>query len=687
MNYKHNRAARFLALLLAVLICLPVLAACKKETVAAGEPQLKIDEKGKMTFSLLLDAEMLQAHAGQTAYLYEFLPGESVSDINQKSSMQRSKVSSKLKFSFDVTDENGLDRRCNSYVVAFSDGTVFSEPITLSNPEIMAKNTEAFPRANTIKGLNSYDEDLAASLHSAHSLISLSTSDLLGGDTPVSWNGIGISLNGTLMAQTDAKVLAAAKAGMQISVELTIGTDASVSHVSALINFLLDRYSNAEKGVVTALILKEAEPVGTEDAAYSVLISRMATLMRIARISMVSRIANGKVYLGVNDTLDATKTYATSVYERAKAAGSISFGVALYPDPMLESLLPTEESDGEEQTDRELLLSDVVETVKALTDHMGRSTDIAILGLDIPASDLRLQSALYAYAYRVASIAKADLLIYSTLVGEETGLYGADGLARPAAECFSLVDTSQNLVAETEAADLLGDAWTDLKSIRAVRVEMEELANTGAVEKTTERLVDFSDGNTQNFASYGRATAPTVTQSESWQTTVLATTLTEPYYNAASGLRWSFPNVKKLKDVHILSANLLIQSATQKNLVVTLNLQGTAEDGRELSLTSSAEVTSDMWQAVSFHVRSFTVQMDADKPCTMTLTVKQAGAVEEGEDPITHTLLLHSLNASRAEKDHSVLLLIGMIAAGFAIGASVILLSSRKRKRDGYDIR
>ena len=684
MNHKRNCAIRILALLLATLVCLPVLVACKKESFMAGEPTLEIDEKGKMTYSILLDAATLQAHAGQTAYLYELLPGETVYDLNHKSSMKRSKVSSKIKFSFDVSDENGADRRCNSYLLTFSDGTIFKEPITLSNPEVMATNVEAFPHANAIKGLNSYDEDLASTLHSAHTLIQLSTSDLLVGDETASWNGIGISLATDAMAQTDAKVLAASKADMQISIELVIGADATVSQVSALINILLERYSSKERGEVTALILREAELVDVEDEAYAASISRMAALMRVAKLAMMSRVKNGQVYLGASTTKDATVEYAKSVYNKAKSAQSISFGVALYPDPLTESLLPEAQEDEEKPVDRNLILSDLVETVGDLTDHLGRSTDIAILGLEIPADDPVLQSALYAYAYRVASVVKADLLIYSSLVGEAAGLYDVNGVARPVAECFALVDTSMNLAAETEAADLLGKEWTSLKSPRAVRVEMDELANVGVIEKTAERFVDFSEGDTKGVEAFGRATALTVVHSESWQSFVLATQLSEPYYDAASGLRWSFPDVKKLKDVHVLSANLLIQSTSQENVEVILDLEGTSQDGRILSLTSSAQVSPDMWQSVSFHVRSFTVQMDLDKPCTMTLTVKRTGNLpEEGE--MTHTLFLQSLNAIRAEKDHSMLLLIGMIAGGFGIGASVILLASRKRKRSTYD--
>ena len=684
MNHKRNYAVRVLALLLAAMVCLPALVSCKKESLLAGEPMLEIDEKGKMTYSILLDAATLQAHAGQTAYLYELLPGETVYDINHKSSMKRSKVTSKIKFSFDVSDENGADRRCNSYLLTFSDGTIFKEPITLSNPEEMATNTKEFPRANTIKGLNAYDEDLASTLHSAHTLIQISTDDLLAGDTTASWNGTALSLGGEMMAQTDARVLAASKADMQISIELVIGADATVSQVSTLINILLERYSSKERGEVTALILRETEIADAEEEAYAASISRMAALMRVARLAMVSRVEKGQVYLGAPTTKDAAVEYVKSVYNKAKAAQSISFGVALYPDPMVESLLPEAQEGEDESVDRNLLLSDLVETVGALTDYLGRSTDIAILGLEIPADDPVLQSALYAYAYRVATVVKADLLIYSSLVGEKSGLYDQNGVARPVAECFALVDTSLNLAAETEAAELLGKEWTSLKSPRAVRVEMDELANVGVIEKTTERFVDFSEGDTMGFTSFGRAAAPTAVYSESWQTNVIATQLSEPYYDAASGLRWSFPDVKKLKDVHVLSANILIQSTSQENLEVILDLEGTSQDGRSLSISSSVQVSPDMWQSVSFHIRSFTVQMDPDQPCTMTLTVKRTENLpEEGE--MTHTLFLHSLNAIRAEKDHSMLLMIGMIVGGFGIGASVILLASRKRKRSAYD--
>ena len=123
------RSKRFLprsaAFLLAVLLLLPLLAACgsKRET-AGGAPSLTVDKEGKMTFSLRLNAEEMQAHTGQTAYLYELKPGETVYDINKKSAMLQNNVSSKLRFSFPMRGENGEDRRCNTYLLTFSDGTV-----------------------------------------------------------------------------------------------------------------------------------------------------------------------------------------------------------------------------------------------------------------------------------------------------------------------------------------------------------------------------------------------------------------------------------------------------------------------------------------------------------------------------------------------------------------------------------
>ena len=680
MKPEHSSFLRVTALVLALILLLPVLFACKKESAASEVPSLTVDESGEMTFSLRLDAVDLQAHTGQTAYLYELLPGEDLSAINGKASMLRGKVSSKISFTFPVTDENGADRRCNSYLLTFSDGTVYSDPVYLSNPHLLAKNTEAFPHSNTIKGMNAENEELSLSLHGAHTLIPLSAVELVTGDSPTVWNGISLSLNSGLLAQTDGKVASAARAGMQISLELTVGEEVPVAHTAALINLLLERYSTKESGTVTALILKNSN-LPDVDETYSASVSRMATLMRVAHTAMVSRVQNGRIYLGADATVNHLKTYTVEVYNIAKKIAPLSFGVALYPDPLTASLAPERGEPTDSAVDHSLILSDLNDTVEDLSDEMGSATRFAVLGLAIPAEDPELQSALYAYAYRASLLAKADFLIYSTPVGEETGLYDGNGTARPAAECFALADTADNVVAEALAAELLGEEWTSLKSVRAARVHIKEIANAGVSDDLGKRYFDFAEGNNPGFTAAGGATAPTVVRSDLWQTSVLTASVPVDFYGKASGFRYELPDVKKLEDAHVMSANVLPQASDAEQAEITLHLNGTASDGRRISLTSAVTLSCNTWQSVTFHIRSFTTQLNPDAPCTMTLTMKPLTEQSEDAEGGVQALWLHSVNLRGAAADHSVLILVGLILGGFAVGFSVMLpILLRKRK-------
>ena len=693
MNRKFSVLLRGIALLTAILLTLPLLAACKKEQeLTEGEPSLTVDEDGVMNFLVKLGAADLQAHAGQTAYLYELTPGEGVSAINEKSAMLQNKVSSKIRFAFPVTTEDGMDRRCNTYLMTFSDGTIFSEPIPLSNPEVLATNTEPFPNANGIKGMASVSEELARSLHSTHTLISLSASELLTGDAAASRNGVTVALNEALLEQTDKQVADAARAGMQISLELILDPDLSVATGAAIVNLLTDRYKDAESGAVTALILKDGKPafVGADDEVaddvYRASVEKYAQLMGVAHTAMVSRVQNGRVYFGADLKTEKMKSYVADVYEALNETASVPFGVALYPRSLTGSLLSEQNGEGAPSDDAhgDLLLSDLTDAAEFFSDKLGRTSRLCILGLKISAADPELQSALYTYAYRAARNAQADFLIYGTPVDDETGLYDSNGLPRPAAECFALADTSENLLGETLASNRLGAEWERLNSVRAARVSITEPANRGVSEDLGKRYFDFSEGDPMGFAAVGTATEPAVVTSESWNGQVMMTAISGGAFGEASGLRCEVTEVKKLRNAHVLSANLLPQSSGAEEAEVTLLLEGTAADGRAISLRSSLTLPCNEWQAVSFHVRGFTSLMDENAPCSVTLTMEPSS--ENAPSDAHHALWLHSVNLRQAAPDYSGILLVGIVAAGFGVGFSVVLiLSVQKKKRERRD--
>ena len=677
MNQKKSAFLRGLSLALAILLLLPTLFACKKEDgIASSVPTVTVDEAEQITFTLKLGAEELQAHTGQTAFLYELLPGEDVYAINEKSSMLRASVSSKIKFTFPVTDENGADRRCNSYVLTFSDGTVYSSPVYVSGTQSLARNTEKFPHANTVKGMNSVNEELAATLYSAHTLVPISASAMIAGDTPMTWNGTTVAVNSAILSQTDAQIKQAANAGMQITLELTVEEDVSNAHVVALMNLLLERYSSQERGTVTALVLKEGTRIASDEDSFSASVQKMAYLMSMANLAMLSRIQNGRVYLGADGEIDKIKMYTAEVAKAAQKILPLTFGVALYPAALTASLYE-KELDTE---NRELLLSDLKNTVEDLADELGRSTRFAVLGLKISSADTELQAALYAYAYRISLLAKVDFLIYEAPLDEVYGFYGANGENRPIADCFALADTSDNVLGESYAERLLGEDWTSLKTVRSARVAIREIGNQGVSDDVGKRYLDFSEEKQIDFSAVGSAAVPSIVRSELWQSDVLMTSVCNERYGMASGFRCTLPDVEKLDGVHVLSANLLAQSTSAESAEVTLTLIGTASDGRILSLTSTVLLSCNTWQAVSFHIKSFTAQLDTDQPCSMSLTMKPVGE-DAAPDSASHALWLHSVNLRRAAADLSGLLLIGLILGGFGIGVSVVLVCTMGKKK------
>ena len=676
MNRKSSLIIRITALLLTLLLMLPALLSCAKDQdLPEGKPRLTVDEEGKLTYLVKLSAKDQQAHTGQTAYLYELLPGETVTDLNGKSAMLQNNVSNRIRFVFSMADANGGDKRCNRYVVVFSDGSVLGEPVSLSNPEALATNTRPFPNSNGIKGIAGGYESLGRTLGATHSLISLSSAELTSGSVAQLWNQEEFLINQSILDAADRQVEAAGREGMQITLELTLDSELPVARSAALINLLLARY----EGGITGLILKETKPQAATEDTYPSSVKKMASVLYNAHVAMVSRAENGRVYLGAEGQIHHVQTYLQDVLTEVKqTTSSPVVGAALYPAPSTESLEPTVA----EEADRNVLLSDLNSTAELLRNALGKSLRICVAGLAIPASDPSLQSALYAYAYRASQSAKADFLIYKTPVGAENGLYDADGFPRSAAECFALADTAENLIAETLASELLDEDWKALKSPRSSRVILTEQGYVNSTGNIGKLYFDFSEeGEAPQFEAIGNATAPAAVRSESWNSQVLMSQIIPASMGMQSGIRAQLTETKRMQKAQMLSVKLLPQSNGAETAEVTLFLEGTSTDGKAITLQATATLTCNQWQTVSFPVSGFAVLMDEDAPCTVSLTMKPLNASDEEATGDYHALWLHSVNLRSAAPDYSGILLIGMIVGGFLVGFSVIILFSIRKKR------
>ena len=681
MNYKASPILRIAALLLAMLILLPTLFACKKnreEQPPASVHQLSVNDEGKITYLIRLSAQDQQANAGKIAYLYELLPGETLSDLNSKSPILQNNVSARIRFAFSMTDANGNDRRCNRYVMVFSDGTIFDSPLSISNPETLATNTAPFPNANGIKGLQGGNEVLGRSLNSTHTLISLSSAELTSGTTPLSWNGEEFAMKQSVLDTVDEQVNAAIREDMQVTLELTLDSDLPILRSTALINLLLERY----EGKVTGLIIRETNPQKSDGDTYPSSVKKMASILCTAHIAMISRAQNGRVYLGIDGQMNHTLTYLKDVLNAVKETRPNTIGAAFYPTASTASL--TQKSDeADEQADRDLLLSDLISVTEALRESVGKSTNVCVAGLRIPAKDASLQSALYAYAYRASQGIKANFLIYETPLHSETGLYDSDGFPRSAAECFALADTSENLVAEALAAELLGKDWTSLKTPRAARISLTEKGYTNTPDNVGKIYFDFSKESEQpKFEAIGNAGTPSTVRSESWNTNVLTTQISPAAMGASSGIRTKITDTKKLQKAQVLSANLHPQSGNAEKAEITLLLEGTATDGKAVSLKATITLNCNEWQTASFPIGGFTTLMDPEAPCSLSLTMTPVESETQGETAGDHNALwLHSISLRDAATDYSMILLVGVIAGGFLIGFSAIALFSIRKKR------
>ena len=678
MNSKISPFLRIAALLLAALILLPVLSACKKEQdLPDGEPRLTVDEEGKLTYLVKLDAKDQQDKAGKIAYLYELLPGETVSDLSEKKPMLQNKVSARIRFSFSMADERGGDRRCNRYVMVFSDGSVFGEPVALSNPEDLATNLEPFSVSNGIKGLQGGNEALGRSLNATHTLISLSSAELTSGATLQVWGSEEISMSQSVLDATDAQVNAAIREQMQINLELTLDSEMPISRSSALINLLLHRY----EGKVTGLILKETNPQKPDGDTYPSSVKKMATILCAAHLAMISRAENGRVYVGVEGQLSHTKAYLQDVLTTVKETLPNTVGAAFYPTPSTASLQPKTDVAAEE-ADRDLLLSDLGDAAKALRDAVGKSTSVCVAGLSIPAQDASLQSALYAYAYRASQGIKADFLIYKTPVGDDAGLYDANRFPRSAAECFALADTSENMVAEALASELLSEDWTSLKSPRAALILLNERGNVNNTDKIGKQYFDFSENSQPpKFEAVGNASAPATVQSDTLKAPALMTQISSASMGMGSGIRAQLENAKQLQKAQAFSAKLHPQSNGAEQAEVTLLLEGITSDGKTVSLTATALLNCNEWQTVTFPVGGFSALIDPEKPCSVSLTMTPVESESSEGEGDYHALWLHSVSIRNAAPDYSGILLIGIVAGGFLIGFSVIILFSIRKKR------
>jgi hypothetical protein len=303
-----------------------------------------------------------------------------------------------------------------------------------------------------------------------------------------------------------------------------------------------------------------------------------------------------------------------------------------------------------------------------------------VIGLQFSSDDPSLQAALYAFAYRSASVARADFMIYRYQKNERYGLFDQNGNARPLADVFLYADTNENGQGEALAQECLPHDWAALKTSHPARVLTKGYANEGEYEDKMSLLFDFSGGKHPSFYKIGNGYAPSVMLSDGLKTHVLAAALSSSNVPDGSGFAAELESAEGINGAYALTLKLLAQTRVGQNARVTLLLDGRSADGRLLSYRSSITLGANEWKTVTFHIREFTSQVNPESPCRITLLMLPE---EGGED---FALMLHSAHVRGASENSSTLVLVltvvlGLVVSASAIAAIVLVTRARRRRK------
>ena len=668
---------RFSALLLALLLGCAPIAACtinRDPLAVTAFASLTIDKKERVNATVTLTLPEAEAHEGERAYLYELLPGESISDVSGKAPLDNARISTEMKFRFKLKDGERT-RLYSSFVVCYSDGTpIISTPRTIDNPEMLADDVTVPLWQKNPKGLNVTDADTAASLGTAQALVSVDLSMLAAdGDVSFRFSGNEYRLSSFILEVLDAQIGSAYDAGLQVTLSIDAGHGSLTPNVrAALLDYLAARYSQSENGIVSVFFIE----------ADGLTYAETAELTSIAHKALLSRVPDGRIYVvsPEKETL-AVQEFFRELGALLDAASDLSWGAAVSPDMSVDPFTSHEPTA--------LLTSDELPALRnTLLKMKGSPAYFAVCDLLISAADEDRQTALFAYAYAQAVSANADLIFYASQKSDSYGLYANNGRARSICELYKTIDTTPSRDTRVICRTVSEKALAALDSLTSSRRVMSGIGNTGVGSGKNETLFSFSNDAVNGFtavgspASYTGQSNPKTYQSSTYNEPSLYATLNSE--KAETGVRRILHNGEELEGVISLSFHALAQYAHSeaKLATMTLRLQGVDDHGEVIWLEASANTSVRQWQSVTFNVSDFTKTADLSRPVVMTLLVSpdEAATLDSEKE---FGLWVRSVTANSPTPDYSlfftVLLTVGGVGVSFLIVFSLYLVSKRRR--------
>lgn len=671
---KKGFFLRLTALLATALLLLPMLFACAPESdplAVTSFQKLEITENEKIRAEVTLSLADVEAHKGETAYLYELLPGEGVGDLAKKDPVATAPISSFMSFEIDLKSEDH-SRLYSSFSIYYQNGTpMFSSPRMLDIHSATAPLSPSYLWKENPKGLVLSDAASAAALGCPHAMVEIRLSALLTeGDLSLTFGGKQFTVSTATLTEADEQIREAYRAGMQVSLRVIadgITTDALSR--TALLDFLADRYTKEENGMITAIYV-DASALSVEE---------IASFASTAHKALFSRISTGRIYiLSPESTVLGAKAFFAELGEQLSKASPFSWGAAL-------SLPAINGFSADEQDSLVITPTSLSQITTALKKQTAAPSYFALCDIAITKVDPTLQAVHYAYVYANAQKADMDAIFYASQSSDAYGLYAPDGSKREIAEAFRTIDASLSPDLLHLCRTVSEEIYTAVKELESSRRVLAGSANTGAGSGKSDYLFDFTTGDCYGFFPVGSQPLPKGQanpishQSGAHNESVLFAFLRDGA--PQNGIRKLLSNGDALREATSISLHALCnytdEAATK--CTVTLQLVGYDRDGEVLQYTASTTASTRSWQNFNFNVSSFAAAADLSAPVLLTvLTDTDAESTEQTRD---FGLWVKCLRVHRPQSDNSYVFIIIAAFAGLAIGFLLILFFYRKSRK------
>ncbi len=685
-------ALKFAVPVLAVMLILPlVLVGCSSKTDDDSDIYVKLINDGKK-----IEMAAPVSDDKRDVFLFAIDRWQTASDIASMKPIADAKVKNgDGKASFKTESYNIYEMLCKGYLFGMisSDGKYY-EPVSdtfyITNSVELNdnwKDVDLYSPDGDIKGLVGSPAQLM-DLGAKKTVITVDIGKLLSGTggagkISVIWNGVTCHIDRNELEALDIEVKSFEAAGVKVGLELVLktkpeelheelkciafetATDASgyafnmtnrggATKISALLNFISERYSGNGNGKVEALIIGKrvndmaqyyASGLKSEEAVKNYL-----SAVRTAYNLFLAYNPNGRVYIALGNNWRAAQNgglnaneFLTTFTNLAENGGDFFWQVGLEANASdasssaiwkdeLSSVDPRFISPANLEN-----ITDVLATSAYL--YKGMQRNLLLTNFRIGGREADKQAASYAYAfYKCLDAKNVDGLIYGQAVDYEddtlnAGLYSNDGVNIPELKKIGEVFESVDNVKTVDVAyisGILGGTWNDLYDKHvdsAIRRHVtRESATANHSKEEISVLADFSGGSKCNFLRLSSEYTE-LRYSDAWSRPVLYTALSPAFAGDGSGVISKSIDFKSVKDAGYLTVTAKVDSVGD-NIAMTVTIAGYDKDGVEHVYKATNEVRTGEWVEMYYDIGDFVEHVESDT-ISLAVTVQSTGADSE----------------------------------------------------------